>query len=466
MMTRFIVILCLPALAFPVQEPSAFRVGFAEIDITPKLDGKPVYLAGFGHNRKAIAVHDPIMARAVVLTHGKEKIAIASVDVVGLFLPTVEKIRKQLPGFRYVLVSSTHNHEGPDTLGLWGASPFQSGVDPDYLKRLEEGVALAVTNAYKAALEVGEVRIGTASDPDLLHDGRLPIVKHDELVTLRFQSADKTLGLIVQWNNHPETLDSRNTELSADFVAGTVEYLQKKHACPVLYLTGTVGGLMTSLRVPVKDDAGNPLKDGTFEKTMRYGRMVGELADKAIASDRSIRLTPFEIRTRELFLPLDNKLYVVGWHAGVLSREAFLWTGDPYKAAPIEGPGWPRKRFCVRTELAWLRLGELEVACIPGEIYPELVLDKVQDPPEVGADFPEAPIEPALYKQLRSKYRMIVGLANDEIGYIIPKRQWDEKPPYCYGRKTSQYGEINSLGPETAPILCEAFRRLRLNGER
>ena len=38
-----------------------------------------------------------------------------------------------------------------------------------------------------------------------------------------------------------------------------------------------------------------------------------------------------------------------------------------------------------------LRLGELEVAAIPGEIYPELVLGKVVDPAEKGADFPDAP---------------------------------------------------------------------------
>ena len=30
----------------------------------------------------------------------------------------------------------------------------------------------------------------------------------------------------------------------------------------------------------------------------------------------------------------------------------------------------------------------------------------------------------------------------------------------CYGRKTAQYGEANSLGPETAPILCKAFQDL------
>jgi hypothetical protein len=55
---------------------------------------------------------------------------------------------------------------------------------------------------------------------------------------------------------------------------------------------------------------------------------------------------------------------------------------------------------------------------------------------------------------------MLIGLANDEIGYIIPKRQWDEKPPFCYGRQRAQYGEVNSVGPETAPIVCEVFKRL------
>jgi hypothetical protein len=55
---------------------------------------------------------------------------------------------------------------------------------------------------------------------------------------------------------------------------------------------------------------------------------------------------------------------------------------------------------------------------------------------------------------------MLIGLANDEIGYIIPKRQWDEKPPFCYGRTKTQYGEVNSCGPETAPLLLKAFREL------
>jgi hypothetical protein len=438
---------------------SKLQAGFAEIDITPKLGDKPVYMAGFGQNRKATGVHDPLKARAVVLKDGDSKLALVSIDVVGFFHPNVSHVRQQLDGFTYVLVSSTHNHEGPDTLGLWGPNPFTSGVDPAYLKRVEEQIVKAVHDA-DATVQPVTARLGSARDPDLLHDGREPYIKHDELVAIDFRDkAGKPAGLIVQWNCHPETLSGKNKEISADFVGATVKYLVDAHHCPVVYLTGTVGGLMTSLNVEVKDDNGKSLADGTWEKTERYGQLVGKLADRALATAKPVELTPIHVRSRQFFMPLDNKLYLIARQLGVVERDAFLWTGDMYKAEPAD-PKTRDKPLCMRTEVAWLRLGDLDVAAIPGEIYPELVLDKVQDPPDPGADFPKAPIEPAIYKQLRGPHRMLIGLANDEIGYIIPKRQWDVEPPFCYGRKKAQYGEENSVGPETAPLLCEAFKQL------
>jgi hypothetical protein len=469
-------LLCCVALAtsivglssFPATIPAVhsaqddlLQVGIAEQDVTPKVGGTtPVYLAGFGQNRKATGVHDPLLVRAVVLRHNGQKLALVSVDLVGYSLPEVENVRKQLPGFTYVLVSSTHNHEGPDTIGLWGPNPFTSGVDPAYMKHVEEQIVKAVQGADKAAKPV-KTRLGTAKAPELLHDGREPYVKHDELVALQFldPATDKPCGLLVQWNCHPETLSSKNTEVSADFVGPVVNHLRKRYSCPVAYFTGTVGGLMTSLHVEIKDEKGRSLDDGTVEKTERYGQLLGQVAERALAASKPVRLTPLGARSRIVFIPLDNRLYILGRQLGVLKRQGYIWEGDPYKAR-LEKPKEEGERFCVRTEVGWLRLGELEAALIPGEIYPELVLDKVQDPPDPGADFPDAPIEPAIYKQMRGPYRMLIGLANDEIGYIIPKRQWDEKPPFCYGRTKAQYGEVNSVGPEAAPILCKAFKEL------
>src|SRR5262249_31645719 len=209
----------------------ALQVGFGEADITPKVGERPVYLAGFDRDRKATRVHDPLLARAVVLSHGGRKVALVSVDLVGLFHEPVERVRKQLPGFTYVRVSSTHNHEGPDTLGLW--SPFKTGIDQDYLKQVEDGIVRAVRQA-EGALRPAAARLGTARAPELLHDGREPYIKHDELVAIRFHEpgGEKSLGVLVQWNCHPETLASKNTEVSADFVGSTVGHLRKQYDCP------------------------------------------------------------------------------------------------------------------------------------------------------------------------------------------------------------------------------------------
>jgi hypothetical protein len=440
--------------------PGELRVGFGSADVTPDIAKKPVYIAGFGKNRKATKVHDPIMARALVLEHDKQKLAFVSVDVVGIFHDVVERVRPRLKGITYLCVSATHNHEGPDTLGLWGPNLFTSGVDPDYIKQLEDGIALAVEKADAALAKVSETRLGSARDANLVHDSRLPVVKHDELTAIQFVgAANKTAGVVVAWNCHPETLDSKNTEISADFVAATVQYLETKYKAPVVYLTGTVGGLLSNLSLEVKDEQGKPLANGTFEKTNRYGELVGRLTDKALAGGRVAKITPFLVQRREIYLPIDNSGYQLGFRLGVLKRNAYGWSGDIAQPVPIDKDD-PKQRLAAKTEIARLRLGELDIAAIPGEIYPELVLGKYQDPVEPGADFPDAPLEPHIYSHLNAPFRMIIGLANDELGYIIPKRQWDEKAPFCYGRKSSQYGEINSLGPETAPLLCRAFREM------
>ena len=58
----------------------------------------------------------------------------------------------------------------------------------------------------------------------------------------------------------------------------------------------------------------------------------------------------------------------------------------------------------------------------------------------------------------------MLGLANDEIGYVVPARDFvvdDERPyldrPDCGGH----YHETNSLGPRTAELLLRAVDELR-----
>lgn len=434
--------------------------GFASAEITPALSSERlVYLAGYGMDRKASGVHDPLYARTVVLAAGGERIAIVSVDLVGLQYPTVKAIRARLPELRYVLVTSTHNHEGPDVIGIWGRGPLHRGVDDAYLDLVVERVAASVKEAA-ARLQPVTAAYGTAEDETLLGDSRLPLVKDGVLRVVRLNKGGggEMAGLLVQWNCHPESLGPKNTLVTADFPWATVAALEKKHRCPVVYLSGAVGGLMGLPEGRIFDEAGQEVKDGNFDYARRYGEEVARLAEKAVLASQPLELTPIALSAGPIAVPVHNSLYRAARAMGVLKREGLVWTGDFQKLGEPMTPEKAGLESAVESEVAYLRLGELHLACIPGELYPELVYGKFQEPAEPGVDFPDAPLEPTVASLMPGKKWLLIGLANDELGYIIPKRQWDKSPPHAYGRDRGQYGEINSCSPEIAPILMEALR--------
>lgn len=455
----------------------ALEAGFAETDITPAAGGKrSVWLAGYGMGRSATGVHDPLMCRCVVLQDGDQRIALMSVDLVGLQYPEVLKIRAKLPQFSYVMVSSTHNHEGPDVIGIWGSNFLSRGVDDDYLDLV---VQRAVEAAQQAAQSLAPVSaaFGTAEDESLLNDSRQPIVKDGVLRVLRFDAARGTgvspandgktaggtpapRGILVQWNCHPEALGSRNRQVTADFPWATVAWLKTKYNCPIVYMSGAVGGLMAPPRGGrIKNAAGGELKEGDYEYARIYGEEVAALAAQALDGAQPLSLSPFAVSARAIAVPVENVLYRAARVAKVLKRDGYVWTGDFQTPGERITPENTDQPTAVQSEVAYLRLGELHVACIPGELYPELVYGKFQEPADPGADFPTAPLEPSVASLMPGPKWMLFGLANDEVGYIIPKRQWDKLPPYAYGRQQPQYGEINSCGAEVAPILMEALKQ-------
>ena len=106
-----------------------------------------------------------------------------------------------------------------------------------------------------------------------------------------------------------------------------------------------------------------------------------------------------------------------------------------------------------------MQIGPASILSIPGEIYPEILYGGIESPP--GQDFDIAPLEvPPLEEKMKGPYKFYFGLSNDEIGYIIPKSEWDAKEPWLYLDENDTYGEENSLGPETSPILYEALSKL------
>ncbi len=137
-------------------------------------------------------------------------------------------------------------------------------------------------------------------------------------------------------------------------------------------------------------------------------------------------------------MPIANKLFLAAGFLGLIDRGHVHWR-------------------TMRTEVALLTFGDASIACVPGEIYPEIVNGGIERAP--GGDFDIEPLEvPPLRELMPGKIKFVFGLANDELGYIIPKSEWDEKPPYLYGSNGHVYGEVNSCGPDTARLLHTALK--------
>jgi hypothetical protein len=114
--------------------------------------------------------------------------------------------------------------------------------------------------------------------------------------------------------------------------------------------------------------------------------------------------------------------------------------------------------------MTYLEIGSLHLLLLPGELFPELAYGGYLSADESssadgGEDNPVPLTEIAGDPALR-----IVGLANDEIGYILPPNDFLLHPDTPYFEPTRDrhgrrhYEETNSLGPRTAETIAAVFQ--------
>lgn len=451
--------LCAPARGLasaPNAAAATHLAGFARRAITPQLGARPVYLAGFDNDRRATGIHDDLWARAIALSdlEGRRRLAIVAVDLVGVFDEDVRKARAlveaRAPGAQLV-VASTHDHEGPDTMGLWGRGRFSSGVDPAYLARVRAAIADAAVEAL-SQLRPARLVLAQARTPGLVEDGRLPVVIDDTITAAQLVAQDgATLGTLVAWSSHPEALGGKNTLVTSDYPHYLRARVERALGGTCVFVVGSIGGLMTPLGLKLADAGGRAIPADSFELAQAVGERAADAALAALRSRPAVSAsTALEYRSETVFVPLENRLFRLAMLLGVLDRRLYSG-GRP--ASGLFGDD-------LRTEIGWLRVGDAEALLVPGEIYPELVQGAIQRPQDPAADFPGAAPERPLLALLRGEHRFVIGLANDEIGYLIPRSQWDERKPFAYGRREAQYGEVNSVGPGASARIAEAFARL------
>jgi hypothetical protein len=420
----------------------------------------PVWIAGFGNRRAANGIHDDLWARTMVLDDGSARIAIVVLDAIGFMNDNIIEVRKRIPesaGITYTVIASTHTHEAPDLLGLWGKSFFRSGIDSHYMEYVIEQTARSVS---LAAADLQPARLEISYDPDgaipLLKDTREPQVLDAGLRFIRAvnKKNGNTIGTLLSWADHGETLWSENLLITSDFPHYFREYVENGvynndtlvmtgTGGVAVYINGAIGGLMTTHPSTEITDpfSGEKFREPSFEKAEAEGKQLAILALRAMQKPETIiDSASIDLIVRSLSLPIDNFLFKIGTLAGIIDRGTV---------------GWMK----MRSEAAVFRIGPLSFATLPGEAYPEVVNGGIESPS--GADFGIPPVEvPPIRDMMPGDYKFIFCLANDEIGYIIPKSQWDVKAPYTYKRKDSPYGEENSLGPETAPLLHRNLKEM------
>lgn len=471
-------------LTIPASTPQQLKAGFAARTITPEVpdtwidvdgnaqfnpdagdsfedkngNGKfdPVWIAGFQNNRPAQGVHDELWARTIVLNDGNTRLALVSLDCIGLGADDIIRIRQAVrtqTKVDHVIVCSSHTHEGPDVIGMWGESEYKSGLNTAYTQMLIEQAAQSVIDAIQ---ELRPVRLRFAMDAtgaaDLVEDTRKPIVTDPAIYLMQVLDAerDTTLGTLVQWSNHPETLWNKNLLLTSDFVhyfrEGMERGVVEKDSTfatglggTTVFVNGAIGGLMTtSPRMGISSLHGDTIyMEPSFDKAKAQGDKLALLSLQALQDYDEISAGSIALRAKSVTLPMTNPLYRLGAFLGIFKRGF---------------SGWMK----IRSEVCIWTLGPASFLHQPGEIYPEIVNGGIEQP--VGQDFALEPIEvPPLRELMPGKYKFTIGLSNDMIGYIIPKSEWDQEPPFIYDYDSAPYGEINSVGVETAPILYKAM---------
>ena len=414
-----------------------------------------IWLAGFHNSRPAQGVLDKLWARAMVLESGDVSLALCVIDMIGFgndeVIATRKLIQEKYPALDYVVISSTHVHSAPDLMGMWGPSEYVRGVNPDYLKYVQEGISKAVGEAYSARRPA---HVKFAQEPerlkDLVGDTRPPFVLDAGLQLMQVLDAQSgsTLGTLMNWGNHPETLWLENIQISSDFagpwrnfvedgIPGLDNLTEPGVGGVAIFLNGAVGGLMTTHPDQVIKDpyTGLIYQEQTPEKLLAQGKALAKVTLETL-NDSSLKVyssLDLGIRARSISLAMDNSLFQLAAFVGIFDR-GFV--------------GWKK----IRSEISAWKLGPATFVHVPGELYPEILHGGIESPN--GADFKIDPVEvPALKEKIPGQYIFFSGMSNDMIGYIVPKSQWDVNPPFSYDYQDRPYGEINSLGPETAPII-------------
>jgi len=473
-------LICLAVAGPALADGGSLRVGTCRRDITPVPPSlqaayaaafgapgvvnhtDPVFLAGFGNNRHATGYHDRLWARGLVLDSKGVRVAIVAVDLIGYFKNEVDTARALVSStseIDFVVVASTHQHEGPDTIGIWGPDDFTTGIDIGYLDFVNGAIADCIDDAA-AALQPARVYYATANSAGLsmgldpeddgfgVSDGKVLAgdaaiapatqgrIVDPNLAVMQLTTREEPFGVIatlVNFGSHPESLGSNNPLVTSDFPHYVRERIEAEYGGLAIWVSGDLGVLQGPLDIDVLDPntaAAAP------RRTFRFAEVHGtQLAERAIGAIDAVRLGPDGLPNPSRGEPapkigfssvdpvavrLDNPFFRFFIALGVIDARRQLFTnGVP---DPSIGTLPPPADFLpaaagedLHTEVGAVRIGNGAFAVVPDELDPQ-----------IGFGYRDA-----LAAATGAGHTFIAGLGNDEIGYQVPFAKWDDSCHAC-----------------------------------
>ncbi|MEN6644261.1 MAG: GNAT family N-acetyltransferase [Armatimonadia bacterium] len=408
---------------------------------------------------------------AALVIEGDQRVALVSVDA--LLVPghivraAVDRLAaaERLPAGN-VIVCGTHTHHAPSTLDYLGCTS-----NKEYLRRIEEGIVLAVTKAVLAledpqagpnATQV-ELLLGLAQEATigrnsrlLLRDGMIgwwgyieedalhPTGPYDpDLYVLALRRSDGSLAGLA-FNHSVHNIGALAPDVfSPAFYGHAAQELERRCGAITAFLPGAFGSTH------------NITYSGSGISPAECAHRVTEAAQEALRDARPILMGPvrvlrkrFNYRLREFDEAREEaavKVYSEKYFPQVAEgqQQVFRQQRLEMQAAPDQERS---------TWLTAIRLGDVALVGVPGEMFARLGLD--------------------LRHRSPFRHTLIVGLANDELGYI-PDRQAIEDggyqtwpgwhSPFAIGTGEAMVDQalemLRELYDETQPAGVEPFIR-------